>query len=127
VHKVLFIGSDEEDNLMFCQALDQTGWYTKCTMAQTCAHAQLLVNNGLEPDYIFIDGFMTMVWNPDCLTGLINDTKLSEVKWVNYTAQKMPARPEHGEILRNFIVIPKPTSPEDVVEAVRTLFRRSIL
>jgi hypothetical protein len=125
VHKVLFIGNDEEDNSMFCQALDQASWDAKCTMAQSCGHAQLLLDNGVLPDYVFIDAFMTMIWNPDCLMGLLNDTRLKEVKWVNYTAQKIPAMPEHAEIVRNFIFISKPTMPEDVVESIRILFRNT--
>jgi hypothetical protein len=123
VHSVLFIGNDEDDHLMFCQAIDQAGLDAKCTIAQSCSHGRLLVDNGLLPDYIFIDAFMTMIWNPECLNGLINTTKLNKVRWVNYTAQKIPALPSHAEILRNFIFIAKPTTPEGVVESMRILFR----
>jgi hypothetical protein len=123
VRSVLYIGSDEEDQLLFCHAIDEIAQDIECIMAQSCAHARLLLENQAVPEYIFIDAYMTMVWNPECLTGIINDARLAEVKWINYTAQKTPQRPEHAQILQRFIRIPKPTATVDVAESLETLFK----
>jgi CheY-like chemotaxis protein len=91
--KVLLIDNDEEDQEIFCAALQDVDASISCTMANNAVNALEKINTDPEftPTIIFIDMNMPMINGLECLQKLKTIERLRDIPVYIYSTSASPS------------------------------------
>lgn len=81
---ILLIDDDEDDHLIFKEALSQVDVVANCVCAYS-AQDGIKILDGLFPDYIFLDVNMPALNGLECLEMIKKDERLSKIPVVMYS------------------------------------------
>ncbi len=81
---ILLIDDDEDDHLIFKEALSQVGIPANCICASSAQDGIKLLDD-VSPDYIFLDVNMPALNGLQCLEMIKKDQRLSKIRVVMYS------------------------------------------
>ena len=108
---VFFLADDDEDDrMLFSEALMEINPSIKCIMAKNGEEALFLLTNGLfePPDYIFLDLNMPVMNGLQCLAAIKKTDELREIPVIVYSTSTRKEYEEESKNLgaMNFFIKP---------------------
>jgi CheY-like chemotaxis protein len=90
VRKILLVDDDEDDQMIFGDALRQIDPGIEYFVAKNGEEALLLLRNKLNPDTIFLDLNMPVMNGCECMAEIKKDPDLNKIPIIIYTTSSLP-------------------------------------
>jgi hypothetical protein len=97
--RIYFADNDRAD-FELVQKIAKSLGCTECIRVGTCSNLRELIRQNKIPDFVIIDGYMSLVRDPVCLLELLRDENLADVLFINYSTQPGPPASLTGMKLR---------------------------
>ncbi len=120
---VFFLADDDEDDrMLFSEALSEINPSIKCVMAKNGEEALFLLTNGLfePPDYIFLDLNMPVMNGLKCLAEIKKRPELSHIPVVVYSTSSKKEYEEESKKLGAMNFFSKPPDFTGLTKYLRT-------
>jgi CheY-like chemotaxis protein len=123
---VLLIDDDEDDREIFELALKQASEDAICITLQSCKEAlQLLSENSIRPDHIFLDINMPVMSGRECLVEIGKLDQLKDVPVYMYTTSSRMADRDSFLAMGAREMLNKPLKISDLVDMLKRLLGSS--
>lgn len=120
------IDDDQDDQDIFCMALDDLGEDISCVFANDGREGFMKLNTDalFEPNYIFIDLNMPRMNGLQCLTAIKSIDRLKKVPIFMYSTSNDPKIITETKLLGASDYIVKPISVDTLTDILRQCFNR---
>lgn len=118
---ILLADDDNDDALIFKEALEEAECETDFLHAHTGANVFTLLENGATPDVIFLDLNMPVMNGWQCLAKLKNSEAYKDIPVVMYTTSSNVRDYEIASDLNAHGLITKPSNPKILSKILKTV------
>ena len=113
--KFLIIDDDEDDREIFQIALEETKTNSICyTAVNALVALEMLKNNAVQPDFIFLDFNMPKMSGKECLLQLKSDEKTKHISVVMFSTSSDPSDIEETMQLGALDFFSKPSQVKEL-------------
>ena len=120
---IVIVDDDEEDRMIFCEALCEVLKEPNCIEKNSCQDLENILNSGVQIDVIFIDGFMYPTTGIECLKKLQPLIDRSKTKIVIHSGSVSPFQHDQFSHLGVDDILEKGSSFDSVKTNLRNLLR----
>ena len=122
---VFIVDDDVDDTEMFCEVISNMNNSIKCTAASNSREAlQLLENEHVLPDFLFLDLNMPGMNGKQLLEQLKQNKKLASIPVIIYSTSKLEADKEETRRLGACYFLSKPNSMQQLKKDLEFVFNK---
>ena len=88
--KILLIDDDEDDQLIFIDAINEVMYGIECITASNCNDGLALLKLSPQPDLVFLDINMPLINGFECLKSIKNDPQLNKIPVIIFSTSDNP-------------------------------------
>jgi CheY-like chemotaxis protein len=109
---VFIVDDDSDDREFFCDALHEIDEEIQCICAGNGNEAMALLTeqNGVHPDYIFLDMNMPRISGKQCLSFIKNNQQLSHIPVIIFSTTRQYEEAEEARQLGAALFLTKPAT-----------------
>lgn len=123
----MLIDDDEDDRDIFNLALENAGDYSCVTAENGIEALKMLTEQGISPDYIFIDLNMPFLPGKECLAQIKQNESLANIPAIMYTTSSYEKDAEESRQLGAAHFLVKPASLNSLTAILSKIFSKAEL